>query len=164
MAPHEAMIALWTAWQPLPAPPKASPKVRGLFVPVFAEVRSHNIVGHWYHELGDPTRVSEYCEVVADGLEPGAHAIFLAAAEGDRRYPSIDRLKGTLISAFLFPTWIVYLLLAEPVTNPSLPTLGFVGSATASAGQCTGGESRARGHLGNFQERIVSGPVRRLEA
>lgn len=132
--PHFSPLLPFTRWPDLDGTPRGNdraldgvaaiaraaqclPQVRGLFVPVFAEVRSHDIVDHWYHELGDPMRVSEYCEVVADGLEPGAHSIFLAAAEGDRRYPSIDRLKGTLISAFLFPAWIVYLLLAEPVTT-----------------------------------------------
>ena len=144
-------MILWTAWQPLPPAPSGSPKVKGLFVPVFAEVRKHDIIAYWYDLLGDSRQVSEYCEVVADGLESGAEEIFLEAAEGRRLCPSFDRMKGSLMRAFLFPTWIVYFLLAEPVDDPRLPTLGYVGSGTACAGQYTGGESRARGHLGNFR-------------
>lgn len=144
-------MALWTAWQPLAPSTSGSPKVKALFVPVFAEVRKHDIIAYWYDLLGDPRQVSEYCEVVADGLESGAEEIFLEAAEGRRNYPSFDRMKGSLMSAFLFPTWIVYFLLAEPAEDPSLSTLVYVGSGTASAGQYTGGESRARGHLGNFR-------------
>lgn len=135
---------LWTIWLSLPAPSSGNPKDRALFVPVFSEVRKHEIIGYWYDRLVDPLHVAEYSEVVVFGLQPGAEDMFLDAANGDRRYPSFGRLKGTLISAWEFPVWIVYFLLVEPVDDATLPNLGYVGSGTASAGQFTGGESRSR--------------------
>lgn len=95
--------------------------------------------------------MSRYLKIVVDGLEPGAAEIFSDAAGGKTRFPPLERLKRSLVSAFDPPFWVVYLLIAEPIDDPSGRVLWYVGSATAAAGQYTGGESRARGHLGNFR-------------
>lgn len=151
MAAHTAMINLWKAWEELSPPTTSSPEVRTLFASVFTAVKTHDIIDHWEHVLSDPVEVSHYCKVVAEGLQPGALDIFTKAANGDGRYPSFGGMKGSLLSAFFFPIWLVYFLLAEPYLDPSLPKLGYVGSATGSAGHFTGGESRARSHFLNFR-------------
>lgn len=113
----------------------------------FADIRKHDILDFWRDRLQNPLEKSRYRELIAEGLQPGAADFFLVAARGDRRYPALGNLRPLCLA----PSFFLSGLSTEPVGNSDLPTLIYVGSGTATADQYTGGESRARGHLGFFR-------------
>lgn len=81
-----AWIKLWNNFDRLDMPTVASPSLRPTFVKVFAEVATHDVLLCWKHRLNDSYDVTQLCDLVIGGLQPGAEDIFVAAAGGNRAY------------------------------------------------------------------------------